>query len=321
MSLQEAARTAILQCMGVKGHETVLIIIDDHCPQIGQALWEAAREVAAEAFLLRMMPRQSHGQEPPPLVAQAMLNADVVLAPTGKSLSHTQARRRATERGVRIASMPTITEDIMARTLATDYQGIRERTEPLAELLSRSSEARLTSPAGTDLRLSLKGRTGHADTGIFTEAGAFGNLPAGEAYIAPLEGTARGIIVFDGSVAGVGRIEQPIHIVVEDGYAVRIEGGEEAERLKALIEPHGWEARNIAELGIGTNDRATVTGQVLEDEKAFGTVHIALGNNATIGGTVEVASHLDGLVLKPTLTLDGQVVLRDGTFEVSLPGG
>ena len=117
----------------------------------------------------------------------------------------------------------------------------------------------------------------------------------------------------DGSFAGVGKIgKKPIHITVEKGFAVEIKGGKEASKLQSLLEPLGKAAYNIAELGIGTNDQAIVTGQILEDEKVMGTVHIALGNNVSMGGTCSVGIHLDGVILEPTVEIDGKLIMDCG---------
>jgi len=313
-SLQEAARTILVQCMNLRAGESVLVIVDEPSEGLGQALWAAAKELKSEAALIKMIARASHGAEPPPVVAKAMLEADIILAPTSKSLSHTQARKAACERGARVASMPTITEDIMARTMGSDFFAIRDRTVPLARILSDGSRAHVTSPRGTDLVVSLEGREGHADTGILHAPGSFGNLPAGEAYIAPVEGMAEGVIVFDGAMPPMGLLDEPITVVVEKGFATDISGGEGAKMLLDAIAPFGRDARNIGELGIGTNEAAgsPLTGNTLEDEKALGTVHFALGNSATIGGKVNVASHIDGIVLNPTLEVDGKIILEQG---------
>ncbi|NLC39119.1 MAG: aminopeptidase, partial [Clostridia bacterium] len=161
---------------------------------------------------------------------------------------------------------------------------------------------------------SLQGREAFADSGMLQAPGSFGNLPAGEAFIAPLEGTAAGTLVVDGSMAGIGLIQSPIVMKVEKGLVVEIEGGQEADRLKELVDRFGPAARNIAELGIGLNDQAVLSGIVLEDEKVLGTVHVALGDNSTIGGTVEVPSHLDGVLLQPSLWLDGRKILEKGNL-------
>ena len=147
---------------------------------------------------------------------------------------------------------------------------------------------------------------------MFRERGQWGNLPTGEAYLAPIEGQSHGVVVVDGSMAGVGLVRTPIRITVEDGFATAIEGGEEADRLRGLLDPHGRDARNVAEFGIGTNDQAILTGVILEDEKVMGTIHIAFGDNKSMGGSVRVASHLDGLVMSPTVWLDDRKVMEHG---------
>jgi aminopeptidase len=120
--------------------------------------------------------------------------------------------------------------------------------------------------------------------------------------------------VVDGSMAGVGLVRTPIRITIEDGYATTITGGEEADRLRALLDAHGREARTVAEFGIGTNDRARLTGVILEDEKVMGTIHIAFGDNKSMGGSVRVASHLDGLVTAPTVYFDDRLIMDRGQF-------
>ncbi len=313
--LREAALIAVRDCMAAKKGETVLVITDEPTRHIGTVLWQVARDLGAEAILVEILPRRTNGEEPPAPVAELMKHVDVILAPTSKSLSHTDARRKASQMGVRIATLPGITEDMMIRTLNADYARIAERSTRLAAILTEGKMAHVTTPAGTDITMSIEGRRAEPDTGLAHEPGAFINLPAGEAYLAPVEGTARGTIVVDGAMAGVGMItDRPIRLVVEDGYVVEIDGGEEAARLIELIEPFGKPARNIGELGIGTNDRARLTGLILEDEKAMGTIHIALGDNVSFGGTVRVPSHLDGLLKQPTLTIDDRVIMRDGAL-------
>ncbi|CUH97660.1 hypothetical protein P22_3795 [Propionispora sp. 2/2-37] len=310
--LEYSADIAVRDCMAVKPGETVLVITDEPAAAIGRVLWERAKALGAEAIYTEMIPRKNDGAEPPPAIAAAMKQADVVLAPASRSLSHTVARKEASQAGARIATLPGITEDIMKRALSADYQKIARISNKLADILTKGKTAHLTTPAGTDLVLQLEGREGHPDTGINHTAGDFSNLPAGEAYIAPLEETAEGIVVIDGAMAGIGVLDKPIKLTVENGYVTRISGGSEAVKLSALLAEYGKPAHNIAELGIGTNDKAILCGKVLEDEKVMGTVHIALGNSAAFGGKVQVPIHLDGILTRPTLTIDGKVIIKDG---------
>ena len=241
-----------------------------------------------------------------------MKAADVFIAPTSKSLSHTRARREANQNGTRGATLPGITEETMQRTLVANYWKIRERSIKYTEILNKGKRVRLITKAGTNITLSIEGRRAYADTGIYTESGSFGNLPAGEAYIAPIEGTAEGIIVIDGSMAGIGVLDKPIILRVEKGYVSEISEGRSANILENILNKYGKEAKNIAELGIGTNDQAIITGFTLEDEKVMGTVHIAVGDNSSFSGKVEVNSHLDGIINKPTLFIDGEKIIDGG---------
>jgi aminopeptidase len=314
--LLSASTIAIRDCMGTKSGERVLIVTDEPLRAIAYALWQAAKDLRHEALLIEMLPRSSNGEEPPSVVAELMTKVDVVLCPTSKSLTHTEARRSASAAGARVGTLPGVTEDIMVRCMNADYHRIAERTHRLCALMEQTSVIRVQAPGGTDIRLPIAGRTAHASSGLFRERGQWGNLPTGEAYLAPLEGQSTGVVVVDGSMAGVGVTTRPIRIAVEDGYATAITGGSEADRLVALLEPHGRDARNVAEFGIGTNDRAKLTGVILEDEKVMGTIHIAFGDNKSMGGSIRVASHLDGLVKSPTVWFDDRMIMDAGRLLV-----
>ena len=314
--LLSASVIAIRDCMGAKAGESVLIVTDAPLRPIGFALRQAAKDLGHDVMLLEILPRQTNGAEPPPQVAHLMTMVDVVLCPTSKSLTHTEARRAATAAGARVGTLPGVTEAIMVRCMNADYQRIADRTHRLCATMADIAVIRVRAGGGTDITLPVKGRQPIASTGLFTKRGQFGNLPTGEAYLAPLEGQSNGVVVVDGSMAGVGVVTKPIRIVVRDGQATDITGGPEAAQLIALLEPHGRAGRNLAEFGIGTNDRAQLSGVILEDEKVMGTIHIAFGDNKSMGGTVRVASHLDGLVKQPSVWFDDRLVMDAGRLLV-----
>jgi leucyl aminopeptidase (aminopeptidase T) len=310
--LYSASLIAVRDCMGTKPGERVLVVTDEPLRAIGYALWKAAKDLGNEVLFVEILPRKTNGEEPPREIAELMKMVDVALCPTSKSLTHTDSRRAASEKGVRIATLPGVTEEIMIRCMNADYNKIAERTFRLCGELEKTEVVRVKAPSGTDVVLPIKGRKAHASSGLFREKGLWGNLPTGEAYLAPLEGQAQGVVVVDGSMASVGMTREPIRIVVKDGYAEEITGGSEAQRLIELLEPHGKDGRNVAEFGIGTNDKAILTGLILEDEKVMGTIHIAFGDNKSMGGTVRVASHLDGLVKSPTVWFDDRKIMEGG---------
>ena len=193
--------------------------------------------------------------------------------------------------------------------MSADIAGLRRKGHAVADALDGASEAKITDANGTDLRLDLSGREAIPDAGELTERGAFGNLPCGEGFIAPAGG--EGTLVIDGSLAGIGLVDEPVELVVEGGHLTSARAGQGMAFME-LLTVHGEDATSIAELGIGTNEKAILTGEILEDEKIQGTCHVAFGASAGIGGTVQVPVHLDCIVMKPTVELNGEAIVRGG---------
>ena len=304
--LDRAVRAVVRDCLGVKQGEEVLVIANPATQHLGERMREEAADAGGDAVLALISERVSHAGEPPRSVADAMAAADVILAPTLQSLSHTAARNRASEAGARCATLPGVTEEMLARVMSADMGGLRRKGHAIAAALDRASEAHVTSANGTDLRLDLSGRK--------AIPGAGENLPCGEGYIAPVGGN--GTLVIDGSMAGVGLVDEPVELVIEGGHLTSARGGQGMAFMELLSE-HGENGTNVAELGIGTNERAKLTGEILEDEKILGTCHVAFGASAAIGGTVQVPVHLDCVVMKPTVELDGEAIVGNGKLLVT----
>ncbi|MCU0606045.1 MAG: aminopeptidase [Candidatus Edwardsbacteria bacterium] len=313
--IQRSLAVAFTDCLGVKPRETVLVVTDEGRLALGMAIRKASLRYARESLLAVMPVRANNGQEPPPAVAAMMRGADAILLATTRSLSHTQARERATAAGARIASMPGATAAMLRRTLAVDHRGLQRLCDRIIPRLSGARTVRITTARGTDLTFSLRGRTARPDHGIIRGPGGFTNLPAGEVYVAPLEGTASGRLVIDGSVLQA-RVRRPIAVAVAGGVAVGVGPGREASRLWRELARHGRAGLNVAEFGIGINPAARITGNVLEDEKVLGTVHIAFGDNSHFGGLVRVPSHQDGIVKAPTVTIDGRTLIDEGKLQL-----
>ena len=209
--------------------------------------------------------------------------------------------------------MPGITIKIMKRTLNVDFYRIRKINQKLISKLKHKNKIKIITEKGTNVEFYINGRKWIGDDGIYTKKGAFGNLPTGEIFIAPLENKTNGTIIVDASVGGIGKVDHSIKIKIKDGFIDDIAGGKIAKSFKRLLKNKLY--KNVAELGIGTNYKAKITGNVLEDEKVAGTCHIAFGNNEYFGGKVDVPFHVDVVVKNPTIYADDVLIMENGKLK------
>lgn len=316
--LLNRAQRIIAVNLALQPEESLLVVADDITREIGKLFYDAAEAMDRNVQLVIMREGKVAGEEPPAVVAAAMAAADVALCPTSKSITHTQARINAAAQGTRVVTMPGVTMDMLREGAScADYAQVEARTARVTAMLSEASTARVLKD-GHEMVLSLAGRPGVSSPGVYRTPGASGNFPSGEAYIAPLEDGANGTMVVDGSMVGIGALAPgcPLTLAVENGRLTSIGGGDNlgpyVDRLQVLFAKP--ENGTIAELGIGTNERARLSGIILEDEKLYGTVHLAFGTNASFGGVTHADCHYDGIILKPTLYLDDKLVIKDGEF-------
>ncbi|MFW6448554.1 MAG: aminopeptidase [Halobacteriota archaeon] len=311
--LRTPAETAVTTCLGLERGESCAVVTDDDRLGIGTALYQVAAAVTDEAVLVRYAPGDQHGEEPPDPVAAALEAADTFLAPTTTSLSHTRARGAATEAGARGATLPGITESVFRTGLEADYESIARTCRALADRLAGARSIRVETDLGTDITLAPGDRPWLTDTGLLREPGDFSNLPAGEVFVAPER--ADGTVVVDGTMMPHGLLEagRTVRFEVEDGFVTAIDDPEVREQVATAAEAVGRDAYNLAELGIGANLGVTdLVGSVLLDEKAAGTVHLAIGDDAGIGGHTEAPIHLDGVLREPRVTVDGETLALPG---------
>lgn len=283
---------------------------------------KAVEELERRGFLDRLLkkdPEPSYGLAVDGILKRHEEEAvDAVIALSNYSTSHTRFRDLLTSIcRTRYASMPLFEEDMFYGPMTVDWGRLAERTEVLAEVLTRGREVSVTAPNGTRLTMSIEGRNAYADTGLLTRPGAFGNLPAGEAFVAPLEGSTEGVLILEW--ATTTRLGLPVTLEIEKGMVKRVKGEDPYARwLKEKLNEN-QDFRNIAELGIGTNERAKRPDNILESEKILGTIHIALGDNSSFGGRVRTPFHQDYVVFKPTVDVkDGEVrrILEKGKLSI-----
>jgi leucyl aminopeptidase (aminopeptidase T) len=294
--------------------ERVAIVFDDEKSEIALAFSIACMDAGAEIVFLKVKGLSETKREPVKEIVRGMRRSDVVLGITSVSLTHTDAVRSALKAGARVATMPGITKALYP-ALAVDYKKMGKVCRRLASKFKHAHNARITTKKGTDLVLWFAGRKIEIDDGLLDKKGSLHNLPAGEVGVAPLENSADGRIVVDICMAGVNegrRLEKPITISLCKGRISSIDGGEEAKILRKVFGKAKKNADTIAEFSIGTNSKASPIGNVLNDEKAYGTCHFAFGDNLSLGGSTHSNIHLDGVVNEPTILFDGKIVMKEG---------
>ncbi len=298
--------------------------LGSHGSEPGEDLWRLAfgddtvRALGKKGLLGRIRSKTASKEdirEAKEIVSAAKSSAAaVVIALSNYSTSHTRFRDILTSvAGARYASMPLFEEDMLFGSMEADWDKVAARSRRIADAIDGADSVRVTTPAGTDITFGISGRRPMIDTGILHEPGSFSNLPAGEVYLAPVEGTGEGSLTL--LWAPNRKLETPVTVKVHDGMAADVEGDEPFARefREALDRASG--NRNLAELGIGTNDRATKPDNVLESEKIFGTIHLAFGDNSSFGGTVSAPFHQDFVFFSPTLRVSrsggGDTIIMD----------
>jgi len=241
---------------------------------------------------------------------------DCVIALSNYSTSHTRFRDFLTRIcGCRYASMPLFDISMLEGAMNVDWKALAKRTTEIAKIVNMAEFIKIKTPNGTFISFSKKGRKAISDTGILTRKGSFGNLPAGEVYLAPVERTAYGRLVLEWGPTR--HLESPIILTVKEGYIVDISGEDKYAEYLGIRLSERKENGNIAELGIGTNASAKRPDNILESEKILGTVHIALGDNSQFGGHIKTPFHQDFVFFKPTVTL----IHKDGSRKNILKNG
>lgn len=306
------ARALLADALCMRRDERVLILTDQPLRGAGEVLSAQALELGASHSLVHLLPAREgarlQGVGSPLL--ELVREADIILLLlSGLNLLHenpvlraARAAFTASGRG-RWASGAMLDPDRVAEDLLVPAE-VAVHTARMAAALHGGSAVHLTAPNGTDLHFSMSGREVHQETGRYGRPGEYGNLPGGEVFVAPLEESAEGVVVFDLSLGDIP-LDRPVRVRFRSGRAVEVEGGSAAAELRRRISGDRW-LGVIGEFGLGANPAIRPSGRVTLDEKVLGTVHVALGGNQAFGGRNPGEQHLDGVLTQPRIYLDGR---------------
>jgi len=311
--IEQVCHRLVAECTGVKPGDVCLLVKDLDTAGLHRGL-EAAILWAGGIPLVLGLPTGVYvsGASLPDGVEACLTSADVIYLCTAQLFPHAY-RKQAMQAGARVLSLGKVSEEMLPR-LDVDYRELARVTHDLVDLFSHTSEIRITSPAGTDVRMQVKSQPVVCFDGLAREPGSSSVVPAGVVATLPLPGTAEGTVVLDGSIAMIGLLKGPVVLTVREGRATKIEGGEEAKELQQLLQRADDNAYCITETGLGTNPKATYIGNMVEDERVRGSAHIGLGGNVRLGGTIESALHIDATMRRPSVFLDDNAVVRDGSL-------
>ena len=318
----ENARGALKAMLEVRPEDRVLIITDEATKVVGEAFAEAAKGLVSDVKVYYLPQDQRPLKEVPQDLKEMVPNADIGLTLFSGMAEETPFRialiHLLMEHVRKVGHGPGITEDMLVSgPLAIDYDEMVETARYLMKRFDGATSVHITAPGGTDITLSIADRDFATD--VFIEDGKWGNIPGGEIWCAPIEDSANGVIVCDGSIGDLGKVPKPVKLTVKDGKVVEIEcEDKDFERRVRDVIAIDEMASVIGELGIGVNKGAKITGNLLEDEKAFHTAHIAFGNNLDMpGGRNDSKTHRDFLFHNPTF----HVTYEDGRVERPIVDG
>lgn len=324
--LEAGAKNLVKSCGNVVSDEEVLVLCTRATRSLAERVARIALDCSKNTVLMELPEVGMHGNEPSQTVAGAMLRSDVIFGLTPMSLAHTNARKAASQTKSRYLSLPDYSDAVMSSpALMFDFKALRGVVEALGKILDQARLVRIITEAGSDVILSVEGRPTNKCPGYVTKIGDLGSPPDAEVNLAPVEGSAHGRLIVDGSVPcrEVGVLPAPIALEFVGGRVVKVDplevsAKEAAIAIEALFDnavgTGPGDPRMLGEFGIGLNPDSVLCGAMLEDEGAFGTAHFGIGSNATIGGLNSIPFHLDFIFKSPTIVVDGLTLMEKGAF-------
>ncbi len=312
---EKSVRTVLKNCLSLKPKDSLLIVAEDALDETAEFIWKCAKRLTKKLILTKFDFKNLNGHNLPGAIYSSLQYSNTSLILCSNCLQQLTFNTEK-QNGARILVLENASRRFVERAFVPDYKKISNLSRKLADLFSIGKKVRLQSPSGTDAMLTIARIKGKADTGIVDENGGLMFLPAGEASLSLNHKNIDGRVVLD-RIAGVRKkLANPILLNVNDGHVLQIRGGEEAQLLKRDLRKFKDEGRKIYELGVGTNKSIVLGRSAKEDEKSFGNVHISLGKNQTTKSNTKLLQAVKGIVLKPTLTIDDRLIIKDGKFLV-----
>jgi leucyl aminopeptidase (aminopeptidase T) len=322
--LQSGARKLVEDVMLTKEKEHVVITADTSSDmRVVNATAGAVFAAGAVPTVVLYPTQKTAVMEPPPPVAGAIRHADVWIEFAVAYILHTHAYKEALKRGVRYICLTGMDALMMVQTIERiRYGKLLELGRRLCEIVQKADKVEITSPGGTSLIAYNQGRKTR-QSGKLADTKGEPVMLGGQISWCPVEETINGRIVFDGALwppAELGKLREPVVLEVKNGVVTAIQGGSEAkifDRWMAAFNDSNM--YRIAHYSLGFNPGVIrPTGRIVEDERIFGCIELGIGSQGAqiMGKTWSAASHTDGVILDPTILLDGETMEKEGVYQM-----
>lgn len=298
----------VFNCGNLKFNEKVLIIVDKESANLGNKIFNRLIKKNFDCILHATSPGKIHGEEPNKELENIMLKSDIIFCLRTHSMLHTKARRRSSSNGAKFLSLPDLNKVISNKSMKFNFKKITKKANLLKKKFNNANTIKIISKKGTNIVADISKRNANSAPGWCEKKGSIASPPDAEVNIAPLEKSANGVIVVDGSVThkNIGKIKDPITLIIKNGKIIKFLG--KNSLLLNKIFGNSQKKKTLGEIGLGLNKYAKLSGSMLEDEGTFGNIHFGFGSNLTFGGVNNINFHIDFIILRPQIYLDGKII-------------
>lgn len=311
IAMKRVCDQLVAECTAVREGEICLLMKDLETTLLHRSLESAIHRAGGIPVVLSLPADIYRAATRPKWLEATLRSACVVFLCTKEFFPHA-SRNQAAQAGARVLSLGRVTDEMAERSLDVDHLQLSLVTHAVADQLGHASQVHITTDAGTDLHIEIRGQPTFFFDGLARDRGSVSVVPAGVVATLPIPRSSAGRVVLDASIGSVGLLDEPVVLDIRSGKITEISGGRAAETLRRILEQSDDESRNLCEVGLGTNSKATYVGDMVEDERVRGSAHIGLGANVQLGGTIKSSIHVDAAMRKPSVWLDEELIAADG---------
>ena len=307
----------VFHCGNLKRSEKTLVLFDRSTKSLSRFFYKSIKTKTKNIKMIDVGNLKFHGEEVNNDIKKEMCKSKLIFCLTKYSLAHSTARIQASKKGARFLSLPNYSlKFIKNKAIRVNYKKIASRTQKLSKILTKGKKINIISKTGTNLNLFIQNRKANFCPGYVKKKGDLGSPPDIEVNISPREKMSKGIAYINGSITHpkIKLLKKPIKLTITNGFITKIEGKNKKINilLNKIFGKKKSKKRVLAECGIGLNPDAKLSGHMLTDEGSKGCIHLGFGANHTVGGKNKIDFHIDLVMKKTSLYIDGKLIINEG---------